>query len=68
MIICALTVYRYIIEEIHSVTISFFIAMLFGGMIYVILIIMLKILSKEEFLMLPYGEKIFKMFKKVRLH
>jgi len=40
---------------------------LLGGIVYGFLIILLKVLSKDEFLMLPYGEKLYKTFEKIKI-
>ena len=42
------------------------ISLLFGGVIYVISIIILRILSKEEIFMIPYGQKTYKGIQKIK--
>ena len=67
MIISMGIIYGHFIEQGFSVRISFLIAILLGGIIYLLLILILKILSKNEFLMLPYGEKLQKALERVKL-
>lgn len=42
------------------------ISLLFGGVIYVISIIILRILSEEEIFMIPYGQKTYKGIQKIK--
>ena len=68
MIICAWLLYGHLVDKTASVAISFLISMLIGIIIYMLLIIILKIFEKDEFFMLPYGEKIYKTFKTLKMH
>ena len=61
---CIMYAFSYFINTnlklINSQNIRFIIALLFGLIIYIISIIILKILSQEEIFMLPYGQLIYK--------
>ena len=62
MIITSAYIYSNIIIA-NSKNITLICSLLIGVIIYILLIIMLKILSKEEINMLPYGNKIYKVRK-----
>ena len=71
MALVASSVYMHLSENMFSTLISFFIAMLLSGIIYLVLILSLRIFSIDEISMLPYGEKAYKIlekFKKPRTH
>ena len=65
MIICSNKIYIKLFGTIPKNTL-FIISILFGGIIYTVMIIFLKILSKEEIFMLPYGQKLYKKVKIVK--
>ena len=44
------------------------ISIIIGGIIYVILILVFKVLKKEDILMMPYGTKIYSVLVKLRLY
>lgn len=39
-----------------------------GGIVYCLAIVLLKVLSKEEFLLLPMGDKIYSILKKFKIY
>jgi len=65
MFISAYTLYINL-YNIISKNILLIISLLFGIIIYVFTIIKLKILSEEEILMIPYGQKLYKKIKTVK--
>lgn len=44
------------------------VAIVFAVIIYAISIIALKVFSKEEMLMMPYGDKLIKIFEKLKIY
>lgn len=52
--------------NVISKNIVLIISLLFGIIIYIFSIIVLKILSEEEIFMIPYGQKLYKKFKNVK--
>jgi len=50
----------------NKLKINLIISLLIGIIIYVISILSLKILSKDELFMIPYGQKVYKLNKKTR--
>lgn len=66
MSICSLWIYNklFILLNIKALILS----LLFGGIIYILVILLLKILSKDELFMIPYGKKIYNILKKVRIY
>ena len=65
--ICSYFIY-FILAGIISARIATIIAILFAIAIYLLAIITLKILSKEEILMIPYGTKIIKILEKLEIY
>ena len=65
MAICSYAVF-IICNNILSERIATLIAMLFAAIIYVIAIIVLKIFTKEEIFMIPYGQKLYNVLEKIR--
>lgn len=63
MIISAYWLYMNL-YNIISKNVLIIISLLFGTIIYIISIVILKILSEEEMLMIPYGQKLYKKLKK----
>lgn len=51
-----------------SPNVSTIISILFGAIIYVVAILGLKILSKEDILMIPFGTKIYNILVKLRIY
>lgn len=67
MAISAIYTYKTLIGYIHSVSLSTLLAITVAGVIYLMLIISIKALSREDYKMLPYGEKISKVLIKLNL-
>ncbi len=42
------------------------ISLIFGGIVYIITVLLLKILSQEEIYMIPYGQKTYKRIQKIK--
>lgn len=57
-------VFFKIINKLALAKFNLIITFIFGVIIYMILIILLKILSKDEISMLPYGKKVYKKIEK----
>jgi len=56
-------IYKKLTLIIQS-NISLIISLTLGVIMYIIMILVLKIVSKEEFLMIPYGQRLFKALKR----
>ena len=67
MCVCSYFVYT-IILGIVSAKIATLIGLIFAVIIYVLMVIILKIFTKEEMLMIPYGSKIIKILEKVGVY
>ena len=39
-----------------------------GGVVYIVAIVLLKVLSKEEFMLLPMGDKMYNVLKKLKIY
>ncbi len=64
IMICFLFIIYNNLSKIISQNLSLIITTIFSSIIYIITVIFLKILSKEEINMLPYGPKTYKRIKK----
>ena len=51
-----------------SQTISTVISILIGAIVYVLTVLILRILSEEDILMIPYGTKIYSILKKLKIY
>lgn len=67
MAVCSLFIYNVLSGIIYS-SLSTIIAIIFAVIIYAIAVVALKILSKEEFYMIPYGQKIYKILEKLGIY
>lgn len=65
--ICSYYLY-FILSGIISTRIATIIAIVFAIIIYLLAVVALKILSKEEIKMIPYGTKIVKMLEKLGIY
>lgn len=65
--ICSYYLY-FILSGIISTRIATIIAIVFAVIIYLLAVVALKILSKEEIKMIPYGTKIVKMLEKLGIY
>lgn len=67
MAVCSLFIYNVLSGIIYS-SLATIIAIIFAVIIYAIAVVALKILSKEEFYMIPYGQKIYKTLEKLGIY
>lgn len=67
MSLCAYFLYQHVIIKTNEL-ISIFISCTFGAIVYITTIILLKIFSEEEILMLPYGKIIYRLFTKIGIY
>ena len=67
MSICSLFIYNVLLGII-SQALATIIAIIFAMVIYAISVVALKILSKEEIFMIPYGQKIYKVLEKLGIY
>ena len=65
MAICSYAVF-IIFNNIMSEKLAILITMAFAILIYIVAIIVLKIFTKEEIYMIPYGKKIYGVLEKIR--
>ncbi len=73
MTVCSLFVYTNLGEVLlghinGSEKITTLVAIITAGIMYVLSIFLLKILTKEELCMLPYGKKIYRILVKMRIY
>ena len=67
MSVCSLFIYNVLLGII-SQALATLIAIIFAVIIYAISVVVLKILSKEEFFMIPYGQKIYQLLEKLGIY
>ena len=67
MSVCSLFIYNVLLGII-SQALATIIAIIFAVVIYAISVVVLKILSKEEFYMIPYGQKIYKLLERLGIY
>ena len=67
MSICSCLIYHCLINKITQ-NLCTIISMIVAVIIYGMMIIVLKVFSKEEFFMIPYGKKIYNFMKTLRLY
>ena len=60
--------YLKLISNFENMIIAFLISLILGCGIYIISIILLKILSKEEIFMIPYGQKTYRKVKNIKVY
>ena len=65
--ICSYFVYMILLGIIRQ-KLATIIAIIFAMVIYAISVVALKILSKEEIFMIPYGQKIYKVLEKLGIY
>jgi len=65
--IAVLYSYRLFKEYIHSISICTVSAVVVAAIVYVFMLLTVKALSKEEFKMLPYGDKISSALQRAKL-
>ena len=67
MCVCSYFIYTIVLGVI-SAKIATLIGLIFAVIIYVVMVIILKIFTKEEMLMIPYGGKIIKILEKLGIY
>ena len=67
MSVCSLFLYNVLLGII-SQSLATIIAIIFAVLIYVLAVVALKILSKEEIYMIPYGQKIYKILERLGIY
>ena len=67
MSLCSLFIYNVLLGII-SQSLATIIAIIFAVIIYVLAVVTLKILSKEEIYMIPYGQKIYKVLETIGIY
>lgn len=67
MSICSLFIYNLLLGIISQAWATI-IAIIFAIIVYVVSVVVLKILSKEEFYMIPYGQKVYKILEKLGIY
>lgn len=67
MSICSLFIYNLLLGIISQAWATI-IAIIFAILVYGVSVVALKILSKEEFYMIPYGQKIYKILEKLGIY
>ena len=67
MAICSYSIF-YILERIITYKLATIISILIAIMVYILTITILKIFTKEEIQMLPYGEKMYKILEKIKIY
>lgn len=67
MSICSYAIYL-LISGIISIKIATIIAILCAVIIYALSIIVLKVFTKEEMLMIPYGQKLYSILEKMKIY
>ena len=65
--IMALLIQKALTVTLHRPTVATVIAVIFAMVYYLVGILSLKILDKNDFYMLPYGEKIYHFLQKIKL-
>ena len=67
MAICSYVVY-FILSRIHPGNMVTIISILVAVIVYALAVIALNIFTKEEILMIPYGQKIYKILNKIGVY
>ena len=67
MAICSYVVY-FVLYRIHPGNVVTIISILVAVIVYALAVIALNIFTKEEILMIPYGQKIYKILKKIGVY
>lgn len=68
MCICSYYLYTLLLGLSISARLATIIGLIFAVIIYLIMVIILKIFTKEEVLMIPYGQKINKILEKLGIY
>ena len=67
MAICSYAIYL-VISSIFPGKIATILAIGIAGIVYILAIVALKIFTKEEIYMIPYGQKIYKVLEKTGIY
>lgn len=65
--ICSYAVY-FVLNSINLGKLSTIIAMLIAVIVYIISVVVLRIFTKEEIFMIPYGQKVYKILEKFGIY
>lgn len=65
--ICSYTIYLQLLNKMSN-SISTIISIIVAVIIYILAIIALKVFKKEELIMLPYGDKLYKILEKTGMY
>ena len=68
MCVCSYTLYLVLLKADIMAKVSTIIALVFAVVIYFISIIILKVFTQEEIVMIPYGTKLYKMLKTIGIY
>ena len=68
MCVCSHYLYTLMLGSIISAKIATILAIIIAVIIYLLMVIVLKIFEEDEISMLPYGNKIYKIFKKLGIY
>lgn len=68
MSICSYAIYIVLLNVSNSLKIAAVIAILLAIVIYVLAVVVLKIFTKEEIYMIPYGQKMYKILVKMGIY
>lgn len=69
MTLCSKGIYNFLITSyLFNIKVSFILSCLIGLVIYLLLVMILRNFNKEEILMFPYGEKAYKILRKLKIY
>lgn len=68
MCVCSFTLYKILVAIIEVEKIATMISLIFAVILYAISVIALKIFTREELLMIPYGTKLCKMLERLGIY
>ena len=68
MCICSFTLYKILLGKLIAEKLVTIIALLFAVLIYFVSVIALKIFTKEELAMVPFGTKLTKKLEKLGIY
>lgn len=68
MCVCSYYIYTILIGGIISAKLATILSIIIAVIIYVVMVVVLKIFDEEEITMIPYGNKIYKILKKLGIY
>ena len=68
MCVCSYYLYTLMVSSIISAKIATILAIIIAVIIYIIMVIVLKIFEEDEISLFPYGNKIYKILKKLGIY